>query len=135
MLRFLVILLLVAPAYPAAATDDPAIKLLNPGLVPLYRQLIADPHSEGLIGKRLALQLRLKHASPRMLLFADTQIVVDGTTRYYLIKWQYQPGDIAELLGKAGNACRVEGKIVRVVSSADSPRMPYLVVELQSVSL
>lgn len=126
---------MVALAPGATAADDPAVALLNPELVPLYRQLAVDHHSEGLIGRRLVLNLRLKHASRSLLLFADTQIVVDDDTRYYLIKWQYQPDDITDLLGKADIACRVEGKILRVVWSAISPRMPYLIVELQTVSL
>lgn len=133
MLRILPALLLIAAS--VAAGDDPAVSRLDPELVPLYRQLLAEAQRSELVGRQLTLKLDLKHASERLLLFSDTQIVVDSDTRYYLIRWQYDPEDVSALIGKTGIACRVSGRIVQVVANEISPRMPYLVVELQSVSL
>ncbi len=132
--RSLLVLPLVAGLSRTAAAGDPAVSRLNAELVPLYRQLMAGQHAD-LPGRQLSLKLRLKHASERFLLFADTQVVVNDNTSYYLVKWQYEVEDIAGLIGKTGVVCQLSGTIVEVIANANSPPMPYLLVRLQSVSL
>jgi len=132
--RFILFLLLMSISVQPSAAGDAAVSRLNPQLVPLYRQLMSGQNAD-LVGKPLLLELRLKHASERFLLFDDTQVVVDSNTSYYLIRWQYEPEDIAGLIGKTAITCRVSGRIAQVIAVANPPRMPYLVVRLQSVTL
>ena len=115
------------------AADDLAISRLNPDLVPLYDSLLAEGQGAELIGKPLQLRLNLKHASDRLLLFTDTQIVPDKDTRYYLIKWRFRPNNLSGLAGKRNVVCKVRGRIVEIVSGAPAPRMPYIIAELLSV--
>lgn len=134
MLRIILVLLLAAGLPMSSAAGDSATSRLNPELVPLYRQLMSPRHAD-LTGRQLTLQLRLKYASEHFLLFTDTQVVIDDNTSYYLVKWLYEAEDIAGLIGKSDIVCRISGEIVEVIINANPPRMPYLVVKLQSVSL
>lgn len=128
----LVFMLLAVPAY---GGNESATSRLNADLVPIYEGLTAPGPATNLVGKRLDLTLKLRHASDRYLLFADTQIVVDKETRYYLIKWKFRPENVEALLGKSDVTCRVKGRIVEVVKGPTSPRMPYLIAELLSAEL
>ena len=117
------------------ADDEIAIAGLHPGLVPIYESLIADGSSTALIGKSLELTFKLKFASEKYLLFWDTQITVDNQTKYYLIKWKFDPGDIEGILGMSNVECTIQGKIIEVVKGSTSPNMPYVIVEVESVEL
>lgn len=128
----LVFLLFTVSAY---GGNKLATSRLNADLLPLYESLTAAGPSTKLVGKRLELTLKLRHASDRYLLFTDTQIVVDKHTRYYLIKWKFKADDVKALLGKSNVMCKVKGTIVEVIKGATSPRMPYVVVELASAEL
>ncbi len=117
------------------AGSEPAGSELNPDLVPIYESLVAEGSSTELVGKRLELTLKLRHASDRYLLFTDTQVVVNKESKYYLIKWKFKPDQVKEILGKSNIVCRVKGRIVEVVKGATSPGMPYVIAELISVEL
>jgi hypothetical protein len=119
----------------AHAGNELDISELNPDLLPIYENLIADGESTELVGKRLNLSLKLKYSSERHLLFSDTQVTVDNETKYYLIKWKFNPNDIEEILGKSDVKCTIQGRIIEVIKGAISPGMPYVVVELESVEL
>lgn len=125
-------LLISVPAY---GGNESAVSRLNADLVPIYESLTAPGPATNLIGKRLELTLKLRHASDRYLLFTDTQIVVDKETRYYLMKWKFRPEDVKALLGKSNVMCKVKGTIVEVVKGPTSPRMPYLIVKLVSAEI
>lgn len=128
-------LALVSISLLAHGDNESAISELNVELVPIYESLIADGDSTELIGKHLDLSLNLKHASHRHLLFLDTQIVVDEYTKYYLVKWKFDPGDVEVLLGKSDIQCRVTGRIIEVIKGTTSPGMPYVVAELLRVEI
>jgi hypothetical protein len=115
------------------AGDLPAISELDSGLLPVYESLLAEGDSAELIGKNLELSLDLKLSSDKYLLFSDTQVVVDDKTRYYLIKWQFKPDVVREILGKSDIDCKVSGRIIEVKKGATTPGMPYVVVELVGV--
>lgn len=119
----------------AQGESESAISELNADLVPIYKRLMADGQPVELVGKRLTLTLNLKYSSERQLLFTDTRVIVDRDTKYYLIKWSFKPSDTKALLGKSDISCKVDGRIVEVIKGAASPRMPYIVVELESVEL
>ena len=103
---------------------------LNADLVPIYEHLLADGQPTKLIWKIVDLTLKLKFSSDKHLLFSDTQIMVDKNTKYYLIKWKYNPTDFKTIIGKSNIECRVKAKIIEVVKGATSPNMPYIVAEL-----
>ena len=119
----------------AHAGNDLAISGLNPDLLPIYESLVADGESTELVGRQLKLTLKLKFSSERYLLFSDTQITVDTETKYYLIKWKFDPNDIEDILGKSDVNCTIQGRIIEVIKGATSPGMPYVVAELESVEL
>lgn len=126
----LLVIPLTADGAPRSATSE-----LNADLIPVYESLASREPSANLVGKRLKLTLTLKHASDRYLLFSDTLIVVDKETKYYLIKWKFDPEDVKALVGKSNVRCKVTGRIIEVIKGPTSPRMPYIVVELLSVEL
>lgn len=135
MKNFILILLFLSISVKAFATFELAVSGLNTDLVPIYESLVTAGQGSDLVGKKLELDLSLKHASERFLLFKDTQIVLDKNTKYYLIKWEYKLSDIRELLGKTEVVCKVKGRIVEVVSGEKASRMPYIIVELISAEL
>lgn len=128
----LIVLLVSLAAYGGSGS---ATSELNADLVPIYESLMKEERPTNLIGRRLNLTLTLKYASDRHLLFADTQVVVDKDTKYYLIKWKFRRDDVQALLGKSNVRCKVNGRIVEVIKGPTSPGMPYIVVELMSVEL
>jgi len=75
----------------------------------------------------------LNFSSGKHLLFSDTQIIVDDETKYYLVKWKFNPDDTRAILGKSDVRCKVQGRIVEVIKGSTSPGMPYVVAELTSV--
>ena len=115
--------------------NESAVSELNPDLVSIYESLIADGQSTELVGKFLELTLQLKYSSEKYLLFSDTQIIVDAETKYYLIKWKFDPNAIKGILGKSNVKCKVKGRIIQVIKGPTSPGMPYVVAELISVEL
>lgn len=127
------ILLALPLSLAAREISESEISQLNPDLVPVYETLYEEYQSTNLVGTRLELTLKLKHADDRYLLFTDTQIVVDRETKYYLIKWKFKPEDAKSILGKSNIRCKVKGRIVKVINGRTSPGMPYIVVELLSV--
>jgi hypothetical protein len=112
-----------------------ATQNLHPDLIHIYEKLNSDKQSQELVGTPLSLSLELKHSSEKYLLFHDTQVIIDEVTKYYLIKWKFDPNDIEPIIGKANVTCRVKGKIIEVVKGPTTPGMPYVVVELISVEL
>ena len=135
MRNFILIGLFLSIFVKAFAAHESAVSRLNAGLVPIYESLVTDGQASKLVGKQLELNLSLKHASDRFLLFTDTQIVLDKNTKYYLIKWEYETNDIRELVGKSDVVCKVKGRIVDVVSGVKASGMPYIIVELISVEI
>lgn len=117
------------------AADDSATSQLNPDLVPIYERLVAEGQGSDLVGKRIELRLHLRHASERFLLFSDTRVVLGKDTKYYLIKWKFEPTEIENFIGKSDVTCNVSGRIVEVVSGAKASGMPYIIVELISLEL
>lgn len=113
-----------------SATQD-----LHPDLIPIYEKLNSDTQSQQLVDTPLNLTLKLKHSSEKYLLFHDTRIIIDEKTKYYLIKWKFNPQDIQPIIGKANVNCRVKGRIIDVVKGPTTPDMPYVVVKLLSVEL
>ena len=113
--------------------NELSVMELNADLVTIYERLIADGQPTELIGEILELTLKLKFSSEKHLLFSDTQIIVDKNTKYYLIKWKYNPIDIKAIIGKSNIECKVKARIIEVVKGATSPNMLYIVEELLSV--
>ena len=112
-----------------------AIQNLHHDLIHIYEKLNSDKQSQELVGTPLSLTLELKQSSEKKLLFHDTQVIIDEETKYYLIKWKFNPNDIEPIIGKANVTCRVKGRIIEVVKGPTNPGMPYVVVELISVEL
>ena len=127
------ILIFLAVSMEVQGGHEAAISQLDADLVPIYERLVTQEQPTDLVGMHLELSLNLKHASDRYLLFTDTQIAVDEVTKYYLIKWKFEPSDVRDLFGKSNVICKVKGRIVDVVKGATSPGMPYIIVELTSV--
>ena len=133
MKTLIVILTLIFLSTMTHGGNESSVMELNADLVPIYESLIADGQPTELIGKILELTLKLKFSSDKYLLFSDTQIMVDKNTKYYLIKWKYNPIDIKAIIGKSNIECKVKARIIEVVKGATSPNMPYIVAELLSV--
>ena len=133
MKTLIVILTLIFLSTMTHGGNKSSVMELNADLVPIYESLIADGQPTELIGKILELTLTLKFSSDKYLLFSDTQIIIDKNTKYYLIKWKYNPNDIKAIVGKSNIECKVKARIIEVVKGATSPNMPYIVAELLSV--
>jgi len=108
---------------------------LNADLIPIYESLLTEGQPTELVGKLLELNLKLKFSSEAYLLFTDTQIIVDKDTKYYFIKWKFNPNDIKAIVGKSNVKCKVKARIIEVIKGATSPGMPYIVAELINVEL
>ena len=98
----LLYLVLISVTLLSHGDNESEISELNVELLPIYESLIADGNSTELVGKRFDLSLNLKYSSEKHILFSDTQIVVDKDTKYYLVKWKFNPDDIQVILGKSG---------------------------------
>ena len=133
MKTFILFLMLIFLSPMAHGGNELSVMELNADLVTIYERLIADGQPTELIGEILELTLKLKFSSEKHLLFSDTQIIVDKNTKYYLIKWKYNPIDIKAIIGKSNIECKVKARIIEVVKGATSPNMLYIVEELLSV--
>lgn len=117
------------------AEQYPSLAEMNDRLIPIYKRLVKSNVPSELVGEKLKLTLSLRYASEKIILFNGTRVIVDSETKYYLIKWKFDPQRIKELFGKSNIKCKIEGTIIEVVKDQISPGMPYLIVEVDSVQL
>lgn len=135
------LLLVVGVCTSAAAGDQskkepyPSTRVLNQALLPLYESVVAGKPDADIVGRMLDLSLTLRFSSEKHILFEDTRIIVDETTKYEFVKWAFDPSATAATVGRTGVQCRVIGKIERVVSGSVSPGMPYVVARLESIAV
>jgi len=117
------------------AEQYPSLVEMNDDLKPIYERLIASNNPSEMVGEKIELDLSLKHASEKRLLFRSTHVIVDEKTKYYFIKWKFDPEKVRGLMGKSGVRCNIRGKIIEVIKGKISPGMPYIVVQVESVQL
>ena len=135
------LLLVVGACSSAVAGDEakkesyPSTRVLNKSLLPLYESVVAGKPEAEIVGRTLDLSLTLRFSSEKHILFEDTRIIVDETTRYEFIKWEFDPAATAATVGKTGVQCRVTGKVERVERGAATPGMPYLIARLESIAI
>jgi len=116
-------------------TFDPATELLNDSLKQLYRDITNDVSEDKIVGQSLDLSLRLRFCSETDILFDDTKIIVDKKTKYYFVKWEFEPTVVNPIIGKKNVRCRIKGKITEVRRGETTPGMPYLIVKLDRIIL
>jgi len=110
----------------AKAQND--ISSLNPNLQNLYHKM-----DQGLlkINSEYTFKLKLKFASEKAILFQDGYVKVDKETRYSFLKFK-RNYVLPEGLTRGQNVY-VQFKVIEVRSSATTPGMPYLFVELKGI--
>ena len=114
---------------------NPATALLNDALIPLYQDVVGGKPATDFIGRSLDLSLSLRFCSEKHLLFDDTKIIVDEETKYYFVKWVFEPTVVKPVIGKKNVQCRIKGKITEVRRGETTPGMPHLIVKLETIVL
>ncbi len=114
---------------------DRATALLDNEIRPLYRDVANGTPATDIVGRTLDLSLDLRFCSEKHVLFKDTQVVVDEDTKYYFIKWTFDPAVVASLQGKKDVQCSVKGTITEVRRGETTPGMPHVIATLESVTL
>ena len=134
MKRTIFVILLVISSL-VSAEQHPSLIEMNDVLKPIYKRLMASNNPGEMVGEKIELKLSLRHASEKQILFSGTYVIVDKKTKYYFIKWKFEPEKVRGLIGKSDIWCKIDGKIVEVIKGKISPGMPYIIVEVKSVQL
>jgi hypothetical protein len=115
--------------------SDSATALLNAALKPIYHEVADGRAEKDIVGRKLDLTLNLKFCSEKLLLFGDTCVVVDENTKYYFIKWKVKPEVLQAIIGRRNVQCNAKGTIVEVRRGEITPGMPYVIAELESITI
>ncbi len=129
------LILLSAVCVHAEIGDEAATALLDPALIPLYRDVVEGKPEQEIIGRKLDLSLHVRFCLDTLALFSGTHVVIDEDTKYYFIKWQFEPDTVLAILGKAMVPCRVQGTVIEVCRDETTIGMPYVIASLESVTL
>ncbi|MFT5104275.1 MAG: hypothetical protein ACI86C_001939 [Candidatus Latescibacterota bacterium] len=107
---------------------------MNDELISIYNVLVSKSDGSELLGKKYSINLSLKHASEKHLIFSDAYIKIDEDTRYQIAKWQFEEHIVNSIKGKYGIPCNVTFVIKSVENLGVYSSMPHIVVEVLSVN-
>lgn len=128
-LRFLFGIFLVAAVVDSGADD------LHPELSKILQLINEVPAASNLVGQEFELDLTVKHATEKFLVFSDAYVAAEGATRYQIAKWLFHPGLTAQAGIRPGNLCRVRFSVKEVVTGSPYDDMPHFVAEVISISV
>ena len=114
----------------ATATEE-----LNPELHRIFEKFQADPKDADLAGKEFEVDLTLKVASKKFLIFSDAYLQADEETKYQIGKWEFSPELTADLNAKRGDICRVRFKIDKVRTDPPYSDMPHFTATIVSLAI
>ena len=123
------IFLLAAPALRAATPSEP----FCPDLMPVYSALSGTGAGSSLVGKELAANLTIKHASAKWVVFSDAYLAVDKETKYQIGKWSFKPEVIESVIGAENAKCNV--RLLITGANANDPKMPFVEAEILAIRL
>ena len=122
-------------AYGETPPADRQTAMLNADIRPIYHDVATGAADSNIVGRVLDAHLSLRFCSADHLLFNDTQILMEETTRYQFVRWQYSDAVVANVKGLTGVVCHVIGHIVDVKRGATTPRMPHVIAQLDQIAV
>ena len=117
----------VSGMYAATATKD-----LDPKLLMMFEQFQSEKSK--LENKEFEIDLTVKVASDRFLIFSDAYLQVDEETKYQIGKWIFTPEQTTNLGLKRGSDCRVRFKIEKVMNEPPYSDMPHFSAHILSIT-
>jgi hypothetical protein len=111
-----------------------ATKDLDPKLLIIFEQLQSDSDKSKLEGKEFEIDLTVKIASDRFLIFSDANLQADGETKYQIGKWIFTPEQITNSKLNMGSDCRVRFKIEKVMTEPPYTDMPHFTAQILSIA-
>ncbi|MDO6568837.1 hypothetical protein Q4561_17325 [Alteromonas sp. 1_MG-2023] len=132
MTKFIAIMVLTLLSNVALAIN-PDYKM-NKELLPIYNALIAQDSNATLIGEEYSVELVLKHASEKHLIFRDAYIRLDEETKYQIAKWQFESHILDSIKDKYDVSCKVTFVIKSVENQGFNESMPHVVAQVLSVT-
>ena len=128
-LVFASLLLISLPAYPIGPDKE-----LNPAFDEIYQSLVSPEDSSELIGQNYTLELSLKFASEKHLLFHDAYMRTSDVERYQIAKWQFVPETAQSVVGQRDIKCSVTFNIKQVQKTGAYAAMPHIVVDITHIA-
>ena len=128
--QFSIILCIFLVSILGAATPT---EELNPKLLEIYEQMLDKAGQSGLEGKEFEIDLKIKHATDKFLVFYDAYIQIDEETSYQMGKWIFTPEQTKDLEVERGSICRVRFKIAEVRTKSPYSDMPHILAEILSI--
>jgi hypothetical protein len=119
----------ISNMYSVTATKD-----LDPKLLIIFEQLQTDSEKSKLEGKEFEIDLTVKVASDRFLIFSDAYLQADEKTKYQIGKWIFTPEQTTNLGLKRGSDCRVRFKIEKVMNEPPYSDMPHFTAHILSIT-
>ena len=102
-------------------------------LMPVYSAFSDTQVASTITGKEFIVNLTIKHASVKWVIFSDAYLTVDKETKYQIGKWSFKPEVIQSVIGAEGAKCKVRLLITQV--NLNDPKMPYVEAEILSIHL
>mgnify|MGYP006902134716 CR=1 FL=1 len=84
-------------------------------------------------GKEFEIDLTIKHATEKFLVFSDAYLRIDEETRYQIGKWIFTAEQTQALDGKRGSVCRVRFEVEEVRTESPYADMPHILAEIISL--
>ena len=107
---------------------------MDPKLSEIYTLLISAGDSKKLIDQEHTVELSLKFASEKYLIFHDAYVRLNELERYQIAKWEFSPEVTRGIADKAGVACEVTFMIREVKKTGADKNMPHVVAAVSKVS-
>jgi len=131
MKKILTLLLVILSANVLAISPD---KNMNVELNGIYDSLTSKSDSTDLLNKEFKINLSLKFASEKYLIFHDAYIKTNDKEKYQIAKWQFQKETIKEIIGKDNIKCHVSFKIIKIQKNGPYETMPHIVVQITNIA-
>ncbi len=106
----------------------------NIELLEIYKSLVSDGNSQELIGKEFTALLSLKFASEKHLIFSDTYIRTSDTESYQIVKWEFSPAIIKDMIGKSNVKFNVTFKVLNARKNQPYKGMPHIIATVIKIS-
>jgi hypothetical protein len=103
---------------------------LNPTLLEIYQLMQSQSGQSNLIGQEFEVDLTIKHATDKFIVFLDAYLQVDEDTSYQIGKWIFTPEQIKVLKGTVPSPCRVRFKVEEVRTAPPYSDMPHILARI-----
>jgi len=115
-------------------TSGAPTKELDPQLLEIYELMQSNDGKKELKDEEFEVDLTIKHATEKFLVFSDAYLQADEETKYQIGKWIFTPQQTKGLEGKRGMVCRVRF-LVEEVRTELYPDMPHILAKIISLEL